>query len=76
MKNSQYSDLNKLNPYFFHSQQEVLEESESWNWFSGSMMLGAPNLQLSWPIHGCKMAALIPDITSILTQEKERKKGS
>lgn len=40
------------------------------------MMLGPPNLQFSWPVlHGCKMAALIPDITSILTQEKERKTG-
>lgn len=29
MKNSQYSDLNKLDAYCFHLQQEVLEESES-----------------------------------------------
>ena len=30
------------------------------------MMLGPPNLPFSWPIlHGCKMAAPIPDITSM-----------
>lgn len=51
MKNSQYSDLNKLNPYFFHSQQFWRKVSPGIG-FSGSMMLGAPNLQLSWPIHG------------------------
>lgn len=60
--------------FLFLSQQEALEESGSWNWFSGSMMLGPPGMWFFWPVlHDCKMAAAIPDITSLLSQENERK---